>query len=370
MILGALKQAFYGLIYITGLWRLFRHFNRHRIPIVMYHGICEEDIHVWTQIPLSKFERQIAYIHRNYRVISLDDALAILKKEKPAPFRPLVITFDDGFMSNKTLAYPVLRRYNLPATIFLTTAFINKTKRFNGLIWTDYIVGLFRTSPKTCIDLREQGLGIIKLGALKSRIRAAYRVSNALKRMSRDDEYRIIAVIAEKLGDNLGAGDYHIFKSLEWDDICRMHSEELIAFGAHTVHHEILSRLPYDEMVSEIVDSKLTIEKMLALPVRHFAYPNGTAADFNDAVKEVAARHFDCALSTIAGLNSPNFDRYQLKRIGVGNDTELWRLKLELSGVNDFVYRVGALVSEFYRRRKAQRAATLKQVIVREDDNY
>ncbi len=370
MIIGALKQAFYGLFYITGLWRLFRHFNRHRIPIVMYHGVCEKDIHVWTQIPLSKFERQIAYIYRNYRVISLDDAVAVLKKEKPAPFRPLVITFDDGFMSNKTLAYPILKRYNLPATIFLTTSFINKTTRFNGLIRTDYIVGLFRTSSKTGIDLREQGLGIIKLSDLKNRIRAAYRVSNALKRMSRDDEYRIIAVIAQKLGDNLGPGDYSIFKSLEWDDICRMHSEGLIAFGAHTVHHEILSRLPYDEMVSEIVDSKLTIEKMLGRPVRHFAYPNGTAADFSDAVKKVAARHFVCALSTIAGLNSPNDDLYQLTRIGIGNDTELWRLKLELSGVNDFVYRARAFVAKFYPMRKARKVSTLKHAIVRENDRY
>jgi peptidoglycan/xylan/chitin deacetylase (PgdA/CDA1 family) len=339
-----IKKSLYRLLFLSGVWLLFRRAARHRIGIVMYHGICESDIGIWTQIPLDKFAGQIKYFARAFTVISLQEALEIIKGDKPSPPHPLVITFDDGFMSNKTLAYPILKKYNLPATIFLTTSFIDKSPRFEGLIKTDYILCLFRRTHLESLDLTDCGFGLISLGDLTQRTSEAYKVSNALKRLSHESANRIIEIIAERLQAELCAQDFHIFASLEWNDVRSLYSDGLILFGAHTHTHEILTQLPPDKLDFELTEARNRIARELAVPARLFAYPNGTIDDFNEVTGKILAGYFDCALTTVQGLNSPGDDLYALKRIAIGNDTAEWKLKLELSGLKDYIYKLKSLL--------------------------
>jgi peptidoglycan/xylan/chitin deacetylase (PgdA/CDA1 family) len=335
-----LKEIIYRAIYISRVWVIFRRASRRRIRIIMYHGIVQDDIGVWTQVPIVEFEKQMKYLSRKYNVISLEAAVAILRGEATGPENPLVITFDDGFMSNKTLAYPILRKYHLPAVIFLTTSFVSRAPRFGGFVRTDYIINLFRRAAQPNLDLSDYGLGVIRLGNDRQRIAAAYRVSNALKRVDYEAENRLIDVISQRLDAHFIDEDLAIFGSMSWDDVRELRAGGLVSFGAHTVSHEILSMVPEEIMRSEIADSQREIETCLKEPVRHFAYPNGTQSDFNEDVKKVAAELFDCALSTMEGTNSPGADLYELKRIGIGNDIKLWKFKLVLSGFRDIIARL------------------------------
>lgn len=334
---GIISKAIRGLIFLSGVWILFRYFYRRRVRVLMYHGICAEDINLWTQIPVEDFKRQISYLKRHYKAISMSQALEIIKGQKSPPDHSVVITFDDGFLSNKTLAYPVLKENRIPAEIFLTTSFVDRSVRFHGMIRTDYIIGLFRHSKHNLLDLRDQGLDEMRLDDMASRIEAGYHVGNALKRMESDEENRLIGIIEERLGIEMTPEDQQTFGSLSWDDARQLQSEGLITFGAHTVSHEILSRLEPPQLLCEIVDSQKVIEQKLGVPIRHFAYPNGTRADFNDDIKKLVAQYYDCALSTIDGVNRVGADPYEVKRIGIGNDMKLWVFKLELSGVLDFI---------------------------------
>jgi len=337
MVAGLVRIFFLRLIYFSGIWALFRIFNRRKIRIVMYHGVCEQDELIWTQVPLEKFREQISYFARSHRVIEMEEAVARLKNGSSCPDSPLVITFDDGFKNNKTLAYYQLKAHGLPAAIFLTTSFIDKSSRFRGLIRTDYIIGLFRNAGVERVDLSDQGLGVLEFKSPKERVDAAYKVGNAIKRINHLDENRIIDILTERLGGGLSEHDMSILTGMTWDDARELQEDGLVSFGAHTVSHEILSMLPSRVMVSEVIDSKAEIERRLGEKVRFFAYPNGTILDFNEDVKKTVAGHFDCALTSIRGLNSAGADLYTLRRIGIGNDTELWRLKLELSGIIDFL---------------------------------
>ncbi len=96
------------------------------IRILMFHKVGPKDPKIGyepTNIPPERFEEQIALLSKAYNVISLHDAIALLKSGIDVTLkRPnVVITFNDGFLDNLTHALPILEKYNLPATLFITT---------------------------------------------------------------------------------------------------------------------------------------------------------------------------------------------------------------------------------------------------------
>lgn len=364
--MGIIKGIIYRLIYISGVWMLFRYFNRRKLAIVMYHGVCRGEMYLWTQLPAAKFEAQLKYINRHYRTIPLAYALEMLKGNRPALAYPLVITFDDGFLNNKTIACECLKKYKMPAEIFLTTSFVDGNTAHCGLIWTDYLLEMFRHSPKSQVDLRDLGLGMIQLGDPRQRIMAGYRICRALKRVDLSKETGLIGLIAERLETDLSKVDLDPLRGLTWHDIARMYQEESITFGAHTINHNILSNLSYETILEEVRGSQQIIEGHLNAPVRHFAYPNGTAADFNKLAKSAVSQYFDCSLSTIEGLNTSKTDRYELRRIGVGNDMPLWKFKLELAGVSYILHKMsdGLFRSKGVADKAGDGAASKKNVMI------
>jgi peptidoglycan/xylan/chitin deacetylase (PgdA/CDA1 family) len=104
------------------------------IPILTYHNFTK-DIGSSYSINIIEFEKQMNYLAtHNYSVISLSELLKGLKNG-PLPPKPVAITIDDGFKSTFTLAYPVLKKYNFPATLFIYTDFIEKNS--NSLTWEE-----------------------------------------------------------------------------------------------------------------------------------------------------------------------------------------------------------------------------------------
>ena len=104
------------------------------IPILTYHNFTKDEGSSY-KINIVEFEKQMNYLAiHNYSVISLSELLKGLRTDQLPP-KPIVITVDDGFKSTYTLAYPVLKKYNLPATLFLYTDFIEKNS--NSLTWEE-----------------------------------------------------------------------------------------------------------------------------------------------------------------------------------------------------------------------------------------
>jgi len=104
------------------------------IPILTYHNFTKDEGSSY-KINIVEFEKQMNYLAiHNYSVISLSELLAGLRAGQ-LPLKPVVITIDDGFKSTFTLAYPVLKKYNFPATLFLYTDFIEKNS--NSLTWEE-----------------------------------------------------------------------------------------------------------------------------------------------------------------------------------------------------------------------------------------
>jgi len=104
------------------------------IPILTYHNFTKGESSSYA-INIVEFEKQIDYLAtHNYSVISLSELLKS-SRDSQLPPKPVVITIDDGFKSTYTLAYPILKKYNFPATFFLYTDFIEKNNY--SLTWEE-----------------------------------------------------------------------------------------------------------------------------------------------------------------------------------------------------------------------------------------
>jgi len=95
------------------------------VSVLMYHSIAHNN--VFFTIKPEVFEKQINYLKdNNYNVIKFSDLINILKSDKELPKKTIVLTFDDGYQDNYTNAFPILKKYNFSATIFLITGLVNK----------------------------------------------------------------------------------------------------------------------------------------------------------------------------------------------------------------------------------------------------
>ena len=166
-LLSLIKEICWFLFAITGSHHFFRWINRKKILILTYHGVVKEPLFpsCWTQVTVSSMVYQLRYMKKNYHIIKLSELLSLLDNGMPLANYTAVITFDDGYKNNYTLAYPLLKKMSVPASIFLTTGCISN----NTLCWFDQLyLGIKNTAEKK-IDLNKYGIGLHPLLSLSQK---------------------------------------------------------------------------------------------------------------------------------------------------------------------------------------------------------
>lgn len=226
----------------------------------------------------ARFEEQLDFLEDRFNVVGLDDVMAWLRGSQSLPPRSALITLDDGYRDNYTVAYPVLKRRGVPATIFLATDHIGSDEPF----WWDYASYVFDNAAVATAELpllghRELSTKEQRRTVGKSWIEAAKNVPDAVRR-------RGLRSLEETLGVEappaVFAGTH-----LSWDEVREMDGNG-ISFGGHSTTHPILSRMPEEEAASEISGSIDRIHDELGARPQSFAYPNGGAGDFTAANQE------------------------------------------------------------------------------------
>ena len=331
------KTLIFRILYYSGLFLLCRWLNRKKIPILMYHGISPQDSPEWTQLSLHKFQQQMQHLYRYYNAIPLSEAIGHIRDHKQIPDKAVVITFDDGYRSNFTLAKSVLDEFKIPATVFVTTAFICSDEEQPLFLWFDQIYHAFLNSQELSIDLNMIQLGILTFSTQIEKNMAAEKVNNQLKKYPVNEKNALVKDIVRKLNPRMDNNP--CYQGASWSEIKQAFPR--ITVGAHTVNHEILTQLPITQAVKEIEDSKCIIEKSIGHPVTLFAYPNGRKEDFNSTIIDTVKKaQYDGAVTTIEGLNERDDDVYQLKRIAISSDIDYIHFRLLVSGTIDCVRKI------------------------------
>jgi peptidoglycan/xylan/chitin deacetylase (PgdA/CDA1 family) len=294
-----------GLLDAYGFMR--RKLTKSQVAILMYHQVYPHR-DSWSLdwlLSLREFEKQIQYFHRNYELLPLDQLVSYISQGETLPEKAVVITFDDGYKDNYLYAYPILKKYRIPATIFLATGYIGTDRLF----WADEVNYIINNTTAAQLDLDE--LGSYSLRPL-NRHRAGFIISEKLDDLPDARKNALIEKLTSICQVSIPPGLGKEFV-LSWDEVREM-SDDGIAFGAHTVNHPNLTNMPFEQAKREIAQSKKDIEEKLDKEVTAFSYPYG---DFSpEIVRLVQESGFTCAVSVspsklISHTDSP----YELSRI-------------------------------------------------------
>jgi peptidoglycan/xylan/chitin deacetylase (PgdA/CDA1 family) len=277
-----------------------------RFQILAYHRVGEVTDPFVPAFPAQAFARHVRYLAKHFRVLSLGELVAAAEAGT-VPSRAIAITFDDGYEDTHRYVLPIVQRSSVPMTVYLTTGLLG-----GGSMWNDRVGAAIRDTPRRWFDCLEE-CGPLSLSTLAERQHVLRLVLRALKRRPPAARDALVLQIEHDLGT---APKKALPSMLSWPQVQEMH-EHGVEFGAHTVTHPILTAVSLDEARREVAESKRAIEDRLQMPVRHFAYPNGVAGDFDGAVKAaVREAGFASAASMVFGVNTPRTDRYELRRGG------------------------------------------------------
>jgi peptidoglycan/xylan/chitin deacetylase (PgdA/CDA1 family) len=276
-----------------------------RLSILIFHRVHAQRDALFPGEPDARsFDALIAHIKRRYRILPLLQAIRSLR-EGSLPSRALSITFDDGYADNLTVAAPILRRHDAPATVFIATGYLD-----GGCMFNDLAIEAFRATARTELDLRSLGLAKFTLASVADRRRAIDAILSAIKYRPPDERHAAAQEIV-RLAEVASPAS-----PMLTHDMVRALGEQGLDVGAHTVTHPILARVPTARSWCEIRDSKTALEALTGREVALFAYPNGTPdRDYSaEHVRMVNEAGYEGALSTSGGAASRSADFLQLPR--------------------------------------------------------
>ena len=337
------KTAGISAFAVTGLQRLLHEtIFRNELTILMYHAVVRSPLAVPESSFLDEtsFRRQMRYLKNNLEVISLSAAIQRLKAggvKRPTA----VITFDDGFQNNYDVAFPILREERLPATIFLTTGFVNT----QDAPWFCRLHGALIATCENSFawDGRE-----FDLRTPEARLRTYIDIRETLKRLSHDELVKENRSIIQRLGDDPDRpiGLESPFRMLTRQAILDMAASGLIEFGAHTVSHPILSRLSSTECREEVDRSIRAVAELTQQSCESFAYPNGGALDFNqESIRILESCGARAAVTGVFGPNNSATPIMALRRYSVTAGMSLAHFKLI---VHHLVYYVRRSIQQVH----------------------
>lgn len=275
--------------------------------ILYFHRVNDDNDPFFPSISTELFEQEMRFVARQYKVVSLTEMLAGL--ESGAPGKLLAITFDDGYQDNYRHALPVLERYGLPATVFLTTGVIDSGEP----LWFEQLALALKKTKREYIDLEFDIPRRFRTQTQAERLDANDRIFRLLRSCPDRERREWLAGILRQLGVQ---DDERHGKMLTWDEI-RLMQGRRIEFGGHTVTHPFISKLSSEQIAWEASECKRRIEAELQAPVDHFAYPNGREEDFGPENKDlIRTAGYKAAFTTIWGPNHRSTDRMELRRGG------------------------------------------------------
>lgn len=278
-----MRTLIFKILRFSGLPFLFRELiQRNKVSILLFHDLSKEIA-----------EQTFSYLSRHYNIIDLNDFIEACEKKDQSKIPPkaLIITFDDGHIRNYELL-PVIKKLNIPVTIFLCSSIINTNRHY----WFKYK------------DMPVPAAGLKRL-ANKERLKILSEVG-----FSQDQDF-----------------DYpHALNKVQVEEM-----KPFVNLQSHTRFHPCLPTCNDAEARDEIFQSKECLTYGYGLNINAIAYPNGDYSDRDIRLTKEAG--YKCGITVDFGFNTIHTDLFKLKRLSVNDTSDLNELIVKASGVWAFL---------------------------------
>lgn len=285
-----LSEVCYRTNVLRALQRFGKASGRQPWRVLTYHRVVDPEheplpVQPGMYVRPESFDRQMEYLATQCHVITIAELLRALAERTSIPEDTVVITFDDGWRDTYTTAFPILRDFNLPATVFLATAFVGNRELF----WTDRVAHSLRTL-RAAAQYRDRVLTL--LGGtpdIPSPIKEALNViiggGPEVDLATRTDE------CIEQLKEAPPSARKQVVDTLRaltkefstvrldrmfvtWDEVAEM-AKEGIAFGSHSHNHYRMTELNAAQLRDELILSAQALHEHHLPPAEVFCYPGG-----------------------------------------------------------------------------------------------
>lgn len=285
--------------------------------ILTYHGVTESRLTVPNscQMPSDRFAAQMAFLAHNCRVLPLRCIVEAMESGEPLPTGSVALTFDDGFRNFYTTAFPILMRFDLPATAFLVTSLVGT----DSCPWPEVVFNSIVHTPQRQVICGDQSW---PLADAHDRMHAYRNVVRRLKSIDENERAKIVARLLDSYGSPPISYDSP-FALLNWEEVQWLRDSGLVDFGSHTHTHPILAKCDEQRTWSELSLSHDILLGRLGV-ADLFAYPNGTLADFLPMTRRfVQSAGFRCGLTNVGGGGTPSDDVFAMNRINISANVSL-----------------------------------------------
>lgn len=303
-----MKKTLLKTIYRLGAFAPFHWTRRGQILILTYHRFSRETNP--SKVSGAEFAAHLEYLGKHNRVLSLAEIVDAMREGKPLPPGATVITIDDGYADAYDFAFPVLKKFGFPATLYVITDFLDE----KCWLWTDLMryVLLETKCENLHVEFGDGGKIQTKLTDERQRFEIAGRVNSGLKKMPDEQKDAKIKEIAETLNVKIPDLPTVDYAPVTWRQAREMDARGL-RIESHTVTHPILTNIEQARLDDELRISKQRLETVLGRAVEHFCYPNGS---FDERVRlSVEKAGYKSSVTTDYGFNKTGANRFALNRI-------------------------------------------------------
>lgn len=322
------------VIYCSGLNWLYTRIttNGRNIPIIFYHEIGNNEMEglVEYSVRIDHFDKQIQWLSGHFNVVPINELIKHIKGEIKLPGKITAVTFDGGYVGNYKYAFPILKKYNVPAAIYVVTDSVDGNIPWERKLL--YLISLTKEKQFTLeYNYQEQNF---EIKTREQKRAAKLKIQSYIEELNDEEKERWLTQLSEKLNVELSGLAQKLF--LSWEQIRAMNKNPLITIGSHSLTHPRLTGISLNDATKEIVESKERIESKLGEKITSFCYPDGYVSEEIKVRVKDAGYSSGLAVKTpevLSDLNKIGDDVFELRRILLPDRFYIPLITTELSGI-------------------------------------
>lgn len=288
-----------------GIDKLLQLKSKNTLVNVMYHGVTTQNSCFFSprHVVVNDFEKEIRYFRKNFEIISIDEAFQRIRNCQGFTKKTITISFDDGFANNLNVALPILEKYDIPVTFFVSGICVENDG--NCVLWPEIIAALkyFFKNPSLYSDK--------DFADLTNKIKAMPYQERDTFLYDLDKKHQIL--------DKIHTLPEEIWQLLDKNQLIKMSKSKIVTIGSHGYNHYNLGQIEKDSAKFELEHSKKLLESAIQKEVKHIAYPDG---NYDETVKNIAeSAGYEGQMAVKYRLPNDKTDNRILDRFGISATT-------------------------------------------------